>query len=373
MTKSLAYRNNKEDIIKGKIPEKYLRLIPYIYGNNILEIGSAEGVLSLLLAKNTKNVLGVEKNKERFEEAQKLKEIWKVNNCNFLNYNINNRLDLLEDIDTIVAIRTIYYFREDLDKIFTNISKRCKTVVLCGNAGRSFKYKEGNPEKDVGDFNYYATSKGMIELLEKYNYSITEVIEEKHKFDKYPGTVDPIVVGYKPKTQVVYKLDYRIRESLAHHLIKNGLIKHPNQIRTSIINENIVDTNIVFEKSGSVLNRCHVQLLKDYELYGIKFDYTKTEYWKRLINNRKKGTTKRGDPTDFINLYNKIKLEGFKADEKNPIIISDITGFNLKWKWHRANGSHRVSIAKAMELTKIPVLVVNINIIPFEQLEDWQT
>ena len=375
--KSLAYRNNKEDIIEGKIPEKYSRLLPYVHGDNILEIGSAEGVLSLLLAKHTNlqscinwdttlSVLGIEKNKERFEEALRLKEIWKINNCNFLNCDITNRLDLLEDIDTLVAVRTIYYFRENLNKIFTNISKRCKTVVLSGNAGRSLSYKEGNLEKDVGDFNYYATSEGMIELLEKYGYVIGDMIKESYK-------VDPIVVGHKLKQQVVYKLDYRIRESLGHHLIRKGLIEHPNQIRTSIVGEEDIDTNLVFEKSSSVLNRCHVQILKDHELYGKNFDYTKTEYWKWLTSNRGKRVTKRGDPIDFINLYNRIKVEGFKADKRNPVIIGDITNFNLEWKLHRANGSHRVSIAKAMGLKKIPVLIVNIDIIPFNKLEDWQT
>ena len=364
--KSLAYRNNKEDIINRKISEKYLRLLPYVHGDNILEIGSAEGVLSLLLAKHTKSVLGVERNKERFEEALRLKEIWKINNCNFLNCDIVNRLDLLDDIDTLVAVRTIYYFRENLDKVFINIAKRCKTVVLGGNAGRSFSYKEGKPEKDVGIFNYYATSEGMIELLEKYGYVIGDMVKESYR-------VDPIVVGHKPKQKVVYKLDYRIRESLGHHLIKKGLIEHPNQIRTSIVGEEDIDTDLVFEKSSSVLNRCHVQILKDYELYGKNFDYRKTEYWKWLTINRGKRITKRGDPIDFIHLYDRIKVEGFEADKRNPVVISDITRFNLDWKWHRANGSHRVSIAKAMGLKKIPVLIVNITIIPFEQLEDWQT
>ena len=47
---SLEYRKNKDAIKQGQIPSKYTRLLPFIAGDRILELGAAEGVLSLLLA-----------------------------------------------------------------------------------------------------------------------------------------------------------------------------------------------------------------------------------------------------------------------------------------------------------------------------------
>jgi hypothetical protein len=47
---SLAFRKNEAAIRRGDVPDKYTRLLPFITGKRILEIGSAEGVLSLLLA-----------------------------------------------------------------------------------------------------------------------------------------------------------------------------------------------------------------------------------------------------------------------------------------------------------------------------------
>ena len=49
MTGSLAFRKNEAAIRRGEVPDKYTRLLPYITGERILEIGSAEGVLALLL------------------------------------------------------------------------------------------------------------------------------------------------------------------------------------------------------------------------------------------------------------------------------------------------------------------------------------
>ena len=47
---SLAYRTNRKAIWRGEIPEKYTRLVDLVPGERVLELGAAEGVLSLLLA-----------------------------------------------------------------------------------------------------------------------------------------------------------------------------------------------------------------------------------------------------------------------------------------------------------------------------------
>ena len=70
MTGSLAFRKNEAAIFRGDVPQKYLRLLPFIQGNKILEIGSAEGVLSLLLAKQGKEVIALERDEGRHLAAQ---------------------------------------------------------------------------------------------------------------------------------------------------------------------------------------------------------------------------------------------------------------------------------------------------------------
>ena len=184
---SLAYRYNKKQIQRGIVPEKYSRIIPYIPGRRILEIGAAEGVLSLLLAQTKEKVIALEMKSNRYEEALKLKDIFNkkgfdVNKCEIVLGNIDERYDLLEQVDTVVAVRVIYYL-PDVQKTFANITKYAENVVLCGNEGRAKEfYNSGKKRK-----NYYATVEGMENLLKSNGYIITEVISGG----------DPIVVGSK--------------------------------------------------------------------------------------------------------------------------------------------------------------------------------
>ena len=67
---SLAYRNNRKAIWRGNIPEKYTRLVDLVPGQRILELGAAEGVLSLLLAQKKEKVFALELKEERHEEAR---------------------------------------------------------------------------------------------------------------------------------------------------------------------------------------------------------------------------------------------------------------------------------------------------------------
>ena len=69
---SLEYRRNRDAILGGDIPEKYTRLIDLVPGDRVLELGAAEGVLSLLLARTKASVIALEKKDHRHEEAQRL-------------------------------------------------------------------------------------------------------------------------------------------------------------------------------------------------------------------------------------------------------------------------------------------------------------
>jgi predicted TPR repeat methyltransferase len=177
VTHSLAFRKNEAAIIRGEVPEKYRRIIPFITGHRILEIGSAEGVLALMLARQGKHVTALEKSEERHEAAQQLYGEWlgrekKFTAPVFVNDRIGNRLDLLNGVDTLVAVRVIYYLGEDLDRIFAKAAQKVKKIVLCGNRNRAERWRAGTPDEPLGDFNRYAAREGMTELLKRHGYRI---------------------------------------------------------------------------------------------------------------------------------------------------------------------------------------------------------
>lgn len=191
MTGSLAFRKNEASIRAGDVPEKYTRLLPFITGERILEIGSAEGVLSLLLAQMGKQVTAIEKSEERHESAANLYSDWlaresKFNAPKFINGTIGNRLDLLQGIDTLVAVRMIYYLRGDIDRLFRAVAEaEVRTVVLCGNKNRAARWRAGVQDEPDGPVNFYASGEGMTELLKRHHY--------KPRIEMTEG--DPIVVG----------------------------------------------------------------------------------------------------------------------------------------------------------------------------------
>lgn len=192
MRNSLAYRKNEAAILRGEVPEKYTRLLPYINGDSILEFGSAEGVLALLLARQGKTVTALEMRKERHDAAVRLYDRWSIQApiggaVSFVNGAIGDNLHLLDGIDTVVAVRVIYYLRDDIDRIFAAIGEKVPNVVLCGNRGRAARWRDCIPDDPGGPVHFYASSEGMRALLIRHGYAIaTEEIDG-----------DPIVVGRK--------------------------------------------------------------------------------------------------------------------------------------------------------------------------------
>lgn len=188
MVASLAYRKNEEAILRGEVPLKYTRILPFIAGQRILEIGSAEGVLALSLAKQGKDVIALERKRERHEAAQRLRDAWgmDVSGPRFVCGDIKDHLHLLDGIDTLVAVRMIYYLRGDLDSVFAEVAKFVPTIVLCGNGNRAARWRQGVTEETKAD-NYYSSKEGMTDLLTRHGYRATVVCEDG----------DEIVVGVK--------------------------------------------------------------------------------------------------------------------------------------------------------------------------------
>jgi len=191
MTGSLAYRKNESAIKRGEVPEKYTRLLPFITGKRVLELGSAEGVLALLLAKQGRIVTALEKNAERHQAAQNLYAEWLARQNGFtaprfVNGDILNNLELLENQDTFVGVRSIYYLRDNIDRVFEAVAEaKVPTVVLCGNKNRAARWRSGVPDDEGGPHNFYASHEGMSDLLKRHGYRITAEVTEG----------DEIVVG----------------------------------------------------------------------------------------------------------------------------------------------------------------------------------
>jgi hypothetical protein len=86
-----------------------------------------------------------------------------------------------------VAVRSIYYLRDDLDTVFEAVAKHIPTVVLCGNKGRATAWRAGKPHAPLGELNRYAATEGMRDLLERHGYRIAHEVTEG----------DAIVVGMR--------------------------------------------------------------------------------------------------------------------------------------------------------------------------------
>lgn len=182
---SLAYRKNEVAILAGKAPEKYTRLLPYIPGDRIVEAGSAEGVLALLLAKAGKTVTAIEAREDRHNSALALARTWGVDGVSFINGRIEQNLAAFEGADTFVAVRAIYYWGEHLDDVFAAAAEHVPNVVLCGNGNRAARWRAGQPNANDRADNYYASHEAMAALLVRHGYTVVGGVV----------TGDPIVVG----------------------------------------------------------------------------------------------------------------------------------------------------------------------------------
>ena len=101
--------------------------------------GAAEGVLSLLLAQNKEKVFALEMKRERHGEALRLKSSWQergldVGRCEMVHGNIKDQLHILKSVDTLLAVRSIYYLRGDLTEGFDRSAGMCRTSC-CAETG----------------------------------------------------------------------------------------------------------------------------------------------------------------------------------------------------------------------------------------------
>jgi hypothetical protein len=189
---SLAYRRHTADIWNGIVPTKYTRLLPYIDGAIILELGAAEGVQALLVADQhpSAHVVALELSAERHAAALALQARWRelgkhVDNCEMICGDIRARLELLAGVSTVVAARTIYHFTDAIPRVFAAVAQHATRVVLAGNPNRA-RWPNCTPKAAaLGPWNWYAGVPGMTHALTEAGYTIDQVVAEG----------DPIVTG----------------------------------------------------------------------------------------------------------------------------------------------------------------------------------
>ena len=193
------YQDNKEEIRKGNVPERYTRIANVVPGEKILEIGSADGTQTLTLSQKKGSVVGVELMPMQYQEALELQQYWKdnglqVENARFVNENIAEKLDLLNGYDTILMSRVLYHMREAVEPLFDSIAKSdVENVVLVGCPLREARWQEGGASGDsLGKYAYYASSDGMKEILEQAGFDIVHA-------EPSGDNVDPLVVGTRKK------------------------------------------------------------------------------------------------------------------------------------------------------------------------------
>ena len=109
-----SFDENEECIRQGEMPERYKEISGLVAGDAILEVGSADGTLALVMAMTHQKVIACEVMAYRHNAALKLQQLWHdkghdVDKCVFVNADIQDAMKYLHEVDTLVVIRTIYH------------------------------------------------------------------------------------------------------------------------------------------------------------------------------------------------------------------------------------------------------------------------
>ena len=76
-----------------------------------------------------------------------------------------------------------------------------------------------------------------------------------------------------------------------------------------------------------------------------------TRYFKEYLVPRYSPQEQKERMESFLDLYESMKL-GF--DDHKPVMVADVSGLNLGFRWFRFDGCHRLCCAAALGMEKIP-------------------
>lgn len=185
---SLEFRRHEELISEGNVTAKYARILPFVPGETVFEMGAAEGVLSLLLSERKEKVWAVERSLERHQRAKELKDQWlargfPAESCEMLHGDLSDHMELLDASETFLAVRALYYLGKGIEDVVAQAWKNVDNIVLVGNRFRSEKYFSGRTSShSVGQVeglnNYYASLDGMWTLVSRQGFSVRHAIPD---------------------------------------------------------------------------------------------------------------------------------------------------------------------------------------------------
>ncbi len=175
------YEESKTLVKHLLFSDRVNELSELIKGNNVIEIGCAEGLLTLRLAQDRSSIIGYEISEHRYKKALELKHNLlekglNVSNVSFINKDILSEDHIPECVDSIIAVRVLYHFRRkrDLDRLVDNYIAKCKYVLFVGDRFKAEIYDSFNVDfcYHPTKYFYFATKAGMHSLLARGDFQI---------------------------------------------------------------------------------------------------------------------------------------------------------------------------------------------------------
>lgn len=183
-------RENEEDILNGKIPNRYARIAPFVKGQSVVEIGCGEGLLTLAMREKAR-VLGVDVSSKRVDIARNVQKKVYPSSLGSVSFKCENAVDFIVsrafDYESIVFNRSFYHFSSEIPKLLNALAanKIITEIILVGNHDK----RELLPEDhDLGKWIKYSKVAGMVDALQSIGFSY-EIIDDQLS--------DPIVRGVR--------------------------------------------------------------------------------------------------------------------------------------------------------------------------------
>ena len=196
----VEFRKNKQQIALGNVPARYERTAELVPGKRVLDIGSADGTLALVLAQSKEKVIGAELMRYRHKTAQEMQRTWakrgaKTDNVRFVNRGAKRVRPFLREVDTVVLSRALYHLRDDAFWLFAQIERipTITHVALFGNRDKEREWFDTKGEQPgLGKYLALVAQEGMEDILKKHGFDIETSIASTE-------TEDPIVIGVRRK------------------------------------------------------------------------------------------------------------------------------------------------------------------------------
>lgn len=177
--RKLLRRKTKEEVLADSLPD--------LGGKRVIDIGCNSGLKSIEAScKGAEFVLGVERNATALRQANDLTKIARglgrpLGSIDFRRVDdINNHLDLLDDMDVLLACCVLYHLGP-LDNFQRRISgSKINTFILQGNTGRRRKINEEMRKGGWG--NVLCDVPGMTDFCTRNGFKIERITYPEHQY-----------------------------------------------------------------------------------------------------------------------------------------------------------------------------------------------